>query len=867
MSLPTCPSCGQSVLEDNVVDCPFCGAAMDGSRGAKNTPRPKVGPVVNRPGARKYPDKPGDPTAPTAVSKMPEPPKPPARPAAGARGGKPVVDEDDPFGVGSAAAAAQAIQASAKPEKGRLHKVVCPMCEQVGFVPKTAVGKPVRCANEKCMVPVFTATDPNEPTSARKPTRLSDEAEAARKVADASKPGKKNPLVMYGIVGGILLVLTIIVLPLLTKAPDIGDLDKPVTFDPTKFGPDEEEIERLAKEKVAKDRAVADALNPVVEAAAHTRRMISMARQPNLRDKAWARRMTGDLYLRQADVTLAAQEFNQLLVVDRSSSFYRIDPQLRRYWRAVAAHDSETAKKALEEALGEMPIMPKTGRLGIDAALGLSAALVNDGKIDQAKQLIAARQLDTTIPHNRDAMAATAWAFVAFRCRDASLESPAVMNSLLWINPLHVAVAMDLAIHERWAESIAWSKTASDARALTDALIAVAEVAGARNASAEVLSMIEAATSGSDAVSSLRVRGAVAAASKDGAKVDACMESLAQLAVSTPVPFPTTSQLVQDDIRDRMNLVYQAIAISEIVRAAVASGKKEQATAAMTRMLSELSAVAPSTALVRGPLNQIAANEDAFRKQLATELRVSNETQFGKMFRNYRRHLEQLARVAEDRRLVEILLLARVVRAGGVAAVQQALASSAELKQDIFLDELSSLLAISARATGPQFPEVFSPDVSLRRGRAMFGNAALLVPVAAKAGQAWASRDQNLATGLTDLESGAGTDLPGIRQAFASELVESAANGTQDPVYVLTAVSKMKNGVWREECYIIAGRVFADRNLDKKAESWMSGTKIPPMEQISLFYGISLGILERPVPAATRSGDTSAAAKKSATGV
>lgn len=839
---------------------------MDGSRGAKNTPRPKVGPVVNRPGARKYPDKPADPTAPTAVSKVPEQPKAAARPAAGARSGKPVVDEDDPFGVGIAAAA-QAIQASAKPEKGRLHKVVCPMCEQVGFVPKTAVGKPVRCANEKCMVPVFTATDPAEPTSARKPTRLSDEAEAARKVADASKPGKKNPLIIYGIVGGILLVLTIIVLPLLTKAPDTSDLNKPVTFDPTKFGPDDEETERLIKEKEARDRAAADALNPVVEAAAHTRRMISIARQPNLRDKAWARRMTGDLYLRQADLTLAAQEFNQLLVVDRSSSFYRMDPQLRRYWRAMAASDTETAKKALEDAFGELPTMPKTGRQGIDAALGLSAALVNEGKIDQAKQLIAVRQLDTTIPDNRDAIAATAWAFVAFRCRDASLESPAVMDSLLWINPLHLAVAVDLAVHERWAESIAWSKTASDARALTDALVAIAEVAGDRKASAEVMAMIESAISGSDAVSSLRVRGAVAAASKDGAKVDACMESLAQLSASTPVPFPTSSQLVQDDIRDRMNLVYQAIAVSEIVRAAVASGKKEQATAAMTRLLSDLSAVAPPTALVRGPVNQIAANEGAFRKQLATEWRVSDETTFGGMFRNYRRHLEQLARVAEDRRLLEILLLARVVRGGGVAAVEQALAYSAELKQDIFLDELSGLLAISARATGQPFPEVFSPDVSLRKGRAMFGNAALVVPVAAKADQAWASRDQNLTAGLTDLESGAGTDLPGIRQAFACELVESAAKGAQDPVYVLTAVSKMKNGIWREECYIISGRVFADRNLNKKAEGWMTGAKIPPMEQISLLYGISLGILERPVPTATSSGDTSAAEKKSGTGV
>jgi len=839
---------------------------MDGSRGAKNTPRPKVGPVVNRPGARKYPEKPPEPVVTTKVP--PDVPKAAPRPASGARGGKPVVDEDDPFGVGSAAAASQAIQASAKPEKGRLHKVVCPMCEQVGFVPKAAVGKQVRCANDKCMVPVFTATDPNESTTDRKPSRLSDEADAARKAAEASRPGKKNPLVIYGVVGGILLVLTIIILPLLTKAPDTSDLNKPVAIDPSKFGVDEEESIRLAQEEANRLRAAADATNPVVEAAAHTRRMISMARQPNLRDKAWARRMTGDLYLRQADATLAAQEFNQLLVVDRSRSFYRIDPQLRLYWRALAAGDAQTAKKSLDDAVSEMATMPKTGRLGIDAALGLSAALVNDGKMDQAKQLIAARQLDTTIPDNRDAIASTAWAFVAFRCRDVSLQPPAVMDALLWINPLHTAIAMDLAIHKRWTEAIAWSKTAADSRVLTDALVAVAELAGAQNASAEVLSAIESAIGSSDAVGSLRVRGAVAAASKDAARVDACVSSLAQLSATTPAPFPASTQLVQDDIRDRMNLVYQAIAVSEVVRAAVAAGKSEQATAAMTRLLADLSAVAPPTALVRGPVNQIASNEGAFRKQLATELRVNDETtQFGSMFRNYRRHLEQLARVAEDRRLVQILLLARIVRAGGVPVVQQAIASASELKQDIFLDELSGLLAMSAQATGQQFPEVTAPDASLKKGRALFGNAALVVPVATVASQAWAGRDQNLAAGLTRLESGAGTDLPGIRQALACELVESAANVAQDPVSVLAAVAQLKNGLWKEECYIIAGRVFADRKLDKKADSWMPGAKIPPMEQISLLYGISLGILERSAPAATSSGDSSAPGKKNVTGV
>ncbi len=868
MSLPTCPSCGQSVLEDNVVDCPFCGAAMDGSRGAKNTPRPKAGPVVNRPGARKYPDKPADPadpSAPAPVSKMPEPPKPAPRPAAGGRGGKPVVDEDDPFGVGSAAAAASAIQATSKPEKGRLHKVVCPMCEHVGFVPKSAVGKSVRCANEKCMVPVFTATDPTDNGAERKPVRLSDTAEIARKAADSAQPKKRNPMLVYGIVGGILLLLTAAVLPLLTKAPDTTGLDKPVAIDFSKFA-DEEEEARLAQEAAEKARAALDAVNPVNEAAAQTRRMISMARQPNLRDKAWARRMTGDLYLRQSDLTLAAQEFNQLLVVDRARGFYRIDPHLARHWRALAAGDTTTASKELAEVMAEASGLPRTGRMGIDAALGLSAALVNDGKMDQAQQLIAARQLDTTIPDNRDAIASTAWAFVAFRCRDTEVPAPAVSDALLWINPLHCAVSLDLAIHDRWTESIAWAKTAPDARSLTDALVAITEIAAIRKAAADVLNQIEAAVADKDPVSRLRVQGAVAAAAKNVAKLDACVAAMSSLAAPTPVPLPSSTQLVQDDIQDRLTFLYQAIAVAEVVRAAVANGKNEQAELALARMQQDMLAVAPPTALVRTPVNQIASNEAAFRRQLGTELRITDETQLASMYRNYRRHLEQLDRAAEDRRLVQILLLGRIVRVGGVGVIQKAIASSAELKQDLFLDEIVGLLAISAFQSGQQFQEAAVPDKALQKGRALFGNATLVVPIAAAASQAWVQRAENLAAGLKALESGAGTDLPGIRQALACELVESAAKSTDDPVKVLTAISQLQNGVWREESYIISGRIFAQRNLDKKADSWMPAAKIPAMEQISLLYGISLGILERPIPTVPAPAATSAKGSASGSG-
>lgn len=860
MSLPVCPSCGQSVLEDNAVDCPFCGAAMDGSRGAKYTPRAKTNPAANRPGARKMPEKPAAPSVPTASA---DEHKPAPRPAAGARGGKSMVDEDDPFGIGSATAASQAVQATAKPEKGRLHKVVCPMCEQVGFIPKNAVGKSVRCANAACMVPVFIATDPNEQSAERKPARLSDEADAARKAAQSARPAKRNPLVIYGIVGAVLFAVTLVVLPMLTKPPDTSQNNKPVAI--SNFGPDPEELKRLEEEQRQKAKAAADAANPLVEVEAHAKRMIALARGTNLRDKAWARRMTGDIYQRLSDPKLAAQEFNQLLVVDSNSGLYRMDPHLTHYWRSLAAGDNDAAKKALADALAELPSLrktPGTGRTATESALGLAAVLVNDGKTDQAAELIASRQLDRTIPDNRDAIARMAWGVVADRSRDTGLESPAVLDVFFWTDPLHTTVAMELAIHGRWSESVEWAKSANDNRTIADSLVAITDVAAAKNAPAEVLAQIESSVKASDVVGSLRVRGTVAAVRKDTAGLDACLAMLETLPAAEPATIPASNDMIQGDVPDRSSFLKQAVAVAELVRVFAAAGSNEQASAAMKRLLSDLAAAAPPTAALRVLTNQVTNTEAAFRKRLGTELRVSIDSQLDSMFRTYRQHLEQLAAAAENRRLLEILLLARIVRAGGATVVQQAVNQSAELKQELLLDELSGLIAVSARKTGQDLPEFFSPDSSLKNGRARFGNAELIIGIAYVADQAWANREQGLSECLVALESGAGTAFPGMRQALVCELVDSVAKSCEDPALVLNAIAKMQNGVWREAAYVIAGEIFADRRLDGKVDAWIANAKMPAMEQITLLYGISLGLLERPVPRVEEAVEATAAAKQ-----
>jgi hypothetical protein len=129
MDFAICPACGQSVLDDDAVDCPFCGASMKAKSGSK----PAAAPPASKPVA-----------------------KPAAKPASPAK--KPAED-DFPFDP-QTNLPQSAVAASAAPSKGRSLKVICPMCETTGYVPPSAAGKNVKCANPKCMVPVFTAPAP-----------------------------------------------------------------------------------------------------------------------------------------------------------------------------------------------------------------------------------------------------------------------------------------------------------------------------------------------------------------------------------------------------------------------------------------------------------------------------------------------------------------------------------------------------------------------------------------------------------------------------------------------------------------------------------------------------------------------------------
>ena len=856
MALPTCPSCGQSVLDDDAVDCPFCGAAMDGSRGARNTPQPQKNPAAHRPGARRQPDPPAvKPSAGgggaaggggSSVSK-------PSGGTGGKPGGRMVVDEDDPFGIG-AGGASQAVAASLKPEKGRLQKVVCPMCEQVGFIPKAALGKSVKCANPKCMVPVFTAEDPTEQKSERRPTRLADEAEAIRRAAEASAPRKRNPLLIYGVAGVVLLGLTAVVLPLLTKKPDDSGLQAPK---------DLSAFEQLAAEEEAAARAKAEAEaaaaarsaepGPAVAVEEQLKRMIVLARQ-ELRDKPMARRMTGDLWLRLGNAKEAATELNQLLVVDRSRSFYRVLPQSSQYWRARAAGNAALAKQAFAACEAEISgkTLPRSGRVAVEVCLAFAAMLVQEGRLADAQQLLATRQLDRTIPDNLDSMVSSAWLHVAGQYRDLGLVPPFAAESYLWSDPLHVAVAAQLGLQGSWAEAASWCAVAADARGVSDALVAVADAARARGAGAAAAAALRGAA---EAISvpalAVRVQAALAGAAGDAAGVDACVQKLSGEPAAVRLDMPGLNELVQRNPSSAAAALPWAMAAAETARGLILTKRPAEAGPVLQRSAEFLAAAAPPTAALRLLVRRAEQDKAGLKQEVSEAVREKNEQRLDALMRNVEARGRQLAAGAEDRRTVQILLLSRLAFDGGSDVVLAHLQSSADVLSEVQLDATCNLILVAGLLSQGEAadPSKFAMVTAVES----LADQQLTPPAGAIAPQAWvlgvtggvawqSSRDLR-GTAYLNFE-GRSEKAVGMRLAMICELTRHLVQ-SKPALSGLEGILLLQNGLWREEAWQIAGRTMADRGLEQNLLEWVSGKKISSLEQICLLYGLSQGLAVR----------------------
>ena len=446
MDLPTCPACGQSVLDDDATDCPFCGASMRGPRKATAPTRVGAAPAPAKPAAK--PSAPGptnpqpaksEPTKPAAAATKPASPKPAAPSAA---------DDDDPFAI-PAPSTRKVIKLAPQPVQGRSHKIVCPMCETAGYASRQAAGREVYCTNPKCLVPIFKAPE----------------------IKPEPEPEPEKPRVSMGVfLGGTLLLLAAaggaawyfflregpkpIVQPI-TEAPTVQEDPEPEAQTPTEDPAPVEPVVVLSAEEMRQQAL------PILEEASRE--------SGRNRSKPFCRRMTAEAYASVADLDGAREQLSQLRVVGERVPYYQIVPLTMIAWKQLEAGDQAGAKATVEDAFALSQRLPQFGSGSMDSATALATALVAVDRDDDARALLAT--------HFEPGAAAQLAAELRIVKEEQTFDLATQLEHeplQFWSAPLHVAVTLGLLAHDRADAAQRWATAAPTVQGKAECLAALA---------------------------------------------------------------------------------------------------------------------------------------------------------------------------------------------------------------------------------------------------------------------------------------------------------------------------------------------------------------------------------------------------------
>ncbi len=650
MDFAVCPSCGQSVLDDDAADCPFCGASMKAKPGAK----PAGGAKPAAPAAK--------PTGPAA--------KPGAKPA-----GKPdpkAAADDFPFDA-DMLQASDAIAAAPTAGKGRPLQVVCPMCETAGFVPSSAAGKMVKCANPKCMVPLFKAPAPEAPKAAPPP------------------PKPKNNLVTMGIItAAVVAVLGGGAYLFVTMSGGSAPVTKPLTpEDVARMKAEADKRKQAAGGGVAKvepdqqDGNVpsvtpgAEVVNVAKTAEFRATLLKSMSELSLLsgnhnRSKPLCRRLTAEAYALSGQIKEARDQIGALSTVGRDVPFYRVIPWVEVAWAEQAVKNDSAVKTALDSALSESASLPKFGRDRLVAATYVAAALAGANRHADARTALTDRQAD-----DLDGNLAFVICWLEF---DQNLTEMEPLYELMPIVPRAetqtAATTAVLVLRGQSKAALAFAKATPAGEARRDALAGWVEARAWQNPAMAPTEIEPELTELSPAHQAyVWARAARAAANRKGTEaakafIAKAVAVLEMQPVPTEFEIPPLKQLMKWKPTPAGELLAMATAVGEVALAQHAIADNTAAAASLERMLSITRAIGPSkpqAVQLQKELDGIGLN--AMRDRLKKDLDIRKDDDARQALNIYRQVLNDLNAGATTRFDFQTRALSRAAQAGLEKAV------------------------------------------------------------------------------------------------------------------------------------------------------------------------------------------------------
>jgi hypothetical protein len=669
MELPSCPSCKQSVLDDEAEDCPFCGAPLKkgatvaGGAAKANPARPPASskptapskPTPSRPTAPSKPAAPPASSRPASTSKPANPQRPsapssPSKPPAAAPGKKSPEDAArdaaneelaDSLKVDSTAGLDVPV-ASRQRSQSRPYKVRCPMCDTVGYVPRSAAGKDVRCANRECMVPVFTAPRPEKKQEEEKPKK---------------KPITRTQIMM---VVGALAAIGIAVWFFFQNQPPEATKNK----DPDLSGQTGTQLPPA--QKTDGDAAKPAPEKPLVVAEEQGAALAFMAKasreKSHNRSRPLCQRLTAHTAAECGDLVMAQTFLDELKRAESGLAFYRVAPLTSIASRQLKAGDREAAGKALDDAVTTAADLPSLGAFTVDSVAWLAAALTAAGRDKDALALVG--KFPATGPDGRlGAAEARAEAWNSYDIETADRERPLYDVASLQL-PLivEIAVARGLSAEAlRLVQSITDESLRAECEvawlvAVERAKVSPGATSPAGVDTAAVLAKLKPAAQARCHAQIARLRAHNNDRPGAENELKAALAALGSTKAAEEFTLPSLKGIYNWHAADPGPARQDALAFADIAAAQAALGQTEPADQSLATALDCVRSTAPSVAAVAAKVQSASSNRAGLKDDLHTQLKL-RETQVEAAFEQYRGNLRKLGQAADARALLELEIL------------------------------------------------------------------------------------------------------------------------------------------------------------------------------------------------------------------
>jgi len=585
-----------------------------------------------RPGSK---PKPGNPASAAPTRKSAAPKKPAATDP----------DEDNPLGV-TGPVGRKAVALLPKPAKGRLHRVLCPMCETPGFTSPQAAGREVRCANPNCPMPLFTA-----PGATPDPV-------ATTAAAEPEAPAKKGlTVVHYAVIGVVAAGIFGSGFLLIPDAPSPDDLSKPVNIpiagggNPGSPGTDTGSPSTSGDPSASPSgEKPGPAVVPAAPSVAEMRQQAlelmmaaSLSRDGNQR-KPFCRRLAAEACAIAGDFGQFEEHLTQLDKVGPQLKYYRILPLVELAWQHLGRGDQAAAAQVVSRIEPLIPELPTFGSISLDTATELSTLLVALNRTDEATRLLQDRrdvaelgQLQTALARSQMLAAGSFDTVVALR--------PATG----WTEPQWTAVTVGLTARGRSDAALAWARQATGSQTVVECISAWAETlldASGPQALPQIREQVASLSPAGRAFvlsrCALTLHAGRHAGERDS-QIELARAALAEAGTPAPLPFPDLKTVPRLTLPADEPLRMAALASAELAHVTSQAQTPEQGWSAMSVALSFTRAMAPSPSLAKQPFDEIArVGDQRVTADLRQLLNLLTDDDARNAYLSYRQRSQQL---------------------------------------------------------------------------------------------------------------------------------------------------------------------------------------------------------------------------------